>query len=138
MKSNVYFNNSSILFPSSIQVYQFFSIVLFHSFLGKSNIFLQHLIPTIFPFYDIFYFYSRELSRELGSLHILIRCLILQVISVWKRFNSFARLHTCILYVCVKLKNHHNIFLVRSVGHIFVKHRLVDSFFVEDGTKIEK
>ena len=48
----------------------------------------------------------------------------------------------------VRLKNHHNIFLARSmgpifvkhnsVGHIFVKHHPVDLFFVEDATKIEK
>ena len=31
----------------------------------------------------------------------------------------------------VRLKNHHNIFLVRLVGHIFVKHNSVGHIFVK-------
>ena len=38
---------------------------------------------------------------------------------------------------CVRFKNHHNIFLARPMGCIFVKHHSVDSFFAEDATKIE-
>ena len=81
-----------------------------------------------FHSYDIFYFNYEELSREPGSLHSLIRSLILLAISVWKHFNFMAHSHTIILYARLKLKNHHNIFLASLVGPIFV----------EDATKVEK
>ena len=174
MKSNIFSRNSNILVASSIQVFinfsahycfhseiqcflrQFqhssckyysslstFSIMLFHSFIRKSNIFFQQLIPTRFPFVH-FHFDSRDLLRELKSLHSPIISLILGVIPVWKHFNFIACMHAYICMFHVRLKNHHNIFLARpmgpiyvkqsSVGHIFVKHHLVDL----DATKIEK
>ena len=80
-----------------------------------------------FHSYDIFYFDYGELLREPWSLHSLIRSLILRVILVWKHFNFPTLLHVCILYVCVKFKNDHNIFLAHPMRPIFV----------EDTTKVE-
>ena len=57
----------------------------------------------------------------------MIRSLILRAIYVWKHFNFLARSHAVILYVHVKIKNHHNIFLTHLMGPIFV----------EDATKVE-
>ena len=88
--------------------------------------------------YSIFYFDYRELSKIPRSLHSPIRSLILLTILVCKHFNFLARLHACILYVRVNFKNHHNIFLACPVGHIFVKHHFMDSFFAEDATKVKK
>ena len=58
----------------------------------------------------------------------MIRSLILRAILVWNHFNFLSCPHACILYVCMKLKNHHSIFLARSM-------RLI---FIEDATKVEK
>ena len=110
LKSNVSFNNFSTLFLSFSQVYKFFNTVLFHSFLGRSNIFLQHLILTLFTF-SIFYFDFGELSREPRSLHSPIRSLILRAITVWKHFNFLAHPHTCNLYVSCEIQ--------KSPQHVF-------------------
>ena len=68
----------------------------------------------------------------------MIKSLILRVIPVWKHFNFMAHLHALFCMFCMRLKNHHNIFLARLMGHIFVKHYLLDSLFDGYATKIEK
>ena len=99
--------------------------MLFHSFLGRSNIFLQHLIHALFSF-GVCYFDFRELSREPGSLHSPIKSPILQVIPSWKYFNFLARLHTCILYVSCEIQ--------KSPQHILAP--LVRPIFAEDAINV--
>ena len=97
---------------------------------SKGNIifFFNILFLQYFYSYDIFYFDYREMSRDPRSLHNLIRGLILRSISVWKHFNFLACPHACNLYVCLKFKNHYNIFFASLMG----------PFFVEDATKVKK
>ena len=82
----------------------------------------------------VFHFDYGELSREPGNLHSPIRSLIYES---FKFGNTLISWHACMLIFYtfrVRLKNHHSIFLTLPVGHIFVKHHLVDL----DATKIEK
>ena len=53
--------------------------------------------------------------------------------------NTLISWHVCTLIFCmfgVRLKNHHNIFLARLIGHIFVKHRPMGHIFSVDGTNV--